>query len=170
MLTTKACSKLRSGTSGHRGTTLRNRSRTVGLITARVSRPFRGLKIESDATVLPLVFPPLPLGSVRPGGWLRQQMQLMVDGLPGHMHEFYRLVKDAPWLGGDQEYSRKFASIFCMMSFRWWHRIPHCLVMMSRLSCDGHKGSMRRGPTLIMPSCPWPGEWTIRASSLTSSK
>lgn len=29
----------------------------------------------------------------------------MVDGLPGHAHEFYRLIKDAPWLGGDQEYS-----------------------------------------------------------------
>ncbi|RMZ75343.1 hypothetical protein DV738_g5535, partial [Chaetothyriales sp. CBS 135597] len=32
-------------------------------------------------------------------------MQLMADGLPGHMHEFYRLVKDAPWMGGDAEYS-----------------------------------------------------------------
>lgn len=32
-------------------------------------------------------------------------MQLMADGLPGHMHEFYRLVKDAPWMGGDREYS-----------------------------------------------------------------
>lgn len=29
----------------------------------------------------------------------------MANGLPGHLHEFYRHVKDAPWLGGDQEYS-----------------------------------------------------------------
>ncbi|EXJ84286.1 hypothetical protein A1O3_04953 [Capronia epimyces CBS 606.96] len=32
-------------------------------------------------------------------------MELMTNGLPGHLHEFYRMVKDAPWLGGDQEYS-----------------------------------------------------------------
>ena len=32
-------------------------------------------------------------------------MQLMADGMPGHLHEFYRLVKDAPWMGGDREYS-----------------------------------------------------------------
>ena len=55
--------------------------------------------------MLPLKFEPLPLGSVKPLGWLRQQLDLMADGLPGHLHEFYRLVKDAPWLGGDQEYS-----------------------------------------------------------------
>lgn len=29
----------------------------------------------------------------------------MADGLPGHLHEFYRLVKDATWGGGDAEYS-----------------------------------------------------------------
>ncbi|KKK19027.1 hypothetical protein AOCH_006195 [Aspergillus ochraceoroseus] len=29
----------------------------------------------------------------------------MADGLPGHEHDFYRIVKDNPWLGGDQEYS-----------------------------------------------------------------
>lgn len=55
--------------------------------------------------VLPLKFQPLPLGEVKPLGWLKQQLDLMADGLPGHLHEFYRLVKDAPWLGGDQEYS-----------------------------------------------------------------
>lgn len=29
----------------------------------------------------------------------------MAEGLPGHMHEFYRLVKDATWGGGHAEYS-----------------------------------------------------------------
>lgn len=55
--------------------------------------------------MLPRAFEPLPLGSVKPLGWLKQQVRLMADGLPGHAHEFYRLIKDAPWLGGDQEYS-----------------------------------------------------------------
>ena len=55
--------------------------------------------------VVPLVFEPLPLGSIKPLGWLKQQMELMAEGMPGRMHEFYRLVKDAPWMGGDHEYS-----------------------------------------------------------------
>ena len=29
----------------------------------------------------------------------------MAAGLPGRQHEFYRYVKEAPWLGGDREYS-----------------------------------------------------------------
>ncbi|KAI1610837.1 hypothetical protein EDD36DRAFT_442563 [Exophiala viscosa] len=58
-----------------------------------------------NTTLLPLRFEPLPLGSVKPLGWLRHQVDLMANGLPGHLHEFYRLVKEAPWLGGDQEYS-----------------------------------------------------------------
>ena len=36
---------------------------------------------------------------------MRDQLQLMADGLPGHLFDFYRLVKDTPWLGGDTEYS-----------------------------------------------------------------
>ena len=32
-------------------------------------------------------------------------MQVMANGLPGHMFDFYAYVKDSPWLGGNQEYS-----------------------------------------------------------------
>ncbi len=56
-------------------------------------------------TVLPYVFEPLPLGSIKPLGWLRDQLQLMADGLPGHELDFYHAVKDSPWLGGTSEYS-----------------------------------------------------------------
>jgi hypothetical protein len=59
----------------------------------------------SCCTVLPLVFEPLPLGSIKPLGWMKDQLHLMADGLPGHLFDFYRLVKDAPWMGGNQEYS-----------------------------------------------------------------
>ncbi len=62
--------------------------------------------------VLPLRFEPLPLGSIKPLGWLGQQLDLMADGLPGHLHEFYRHIKNATWLGGHEEYS-------CTHSLGW---------------------------------------------------
>lgn len=55
--------------------------------------------------LVPLVFEPLPLGSITPTGWMKDQMQLMADGLAGHQHDFYRYVAHSSWLGGDEEYS-----------------------------------------------------------------
>ena len=55
--------------------------------------------------VVPLIFQPLPLGSIKPQGWLLDQMQLEANGLGGHEAEFYRYVVDSSWLGGNQEYS-----------------------------------------------------------------
>ena len=59
----------------------------------------------SDDTLVPLVFTPLPLGSISPTGWLKDQMQLMADGLAGHQHDFYNYVAHSSWLGQDMEYS-----------------------------------------------------------------
>ena len=45
----------------------------------------------------------LPLGSIRPEGWLLQQLQLMKSGLTGHLDELYPSVLGSRngWLGGD---------------------------------------------------------------------
>lgn len=51
------------------------------------------------------VYQKFPLGSVKPLGWMRDQLELAADGLAGHMFEFYRFVHDARWLGGSTEYS-----------------------------------------------------------------
>jgi uncharacterized protein len=49
-------------------------------------------------------FYPLPLGSVRPTGWLRRQLQIQADGLGGHLDETWPDVgPNSGWLGGTGE-------------------------------------------------------------------
>ncbi|RYY54448.1 MAG: hypothetical protein EOO09_14225 [Chitinophagaceae bacterium] len=46
---------------------------------------------------------PLPLGTIRPAGWLDEQLQRMKTGLTGHLDQYYATVagKRNAWLGGD---------------------------------------------------------------------
>ena len=55
--------------------------------------------------VTPFAFKPIPLGSIKPRGWLQDQMILMSNGMAGHEYDFYAIVQDNPWLGGNTEYS-----------------------------------------------------------------
>ncbi len=55
--------------------------------------------------MVPFTFQPLPLGSIKPLGWLQDQMDLMANGLAGHEYENFPIVRDSPWLGGSSEYS-----------------------------------------------------------------
>ncbi len=48
-------------------------------------------------------FRPLPLGSIRPTGWLERQLRLQADGIAGHLDEFWPDVRDSQWFGGDAE-------------------------------------------------------------------
>lgn len=46
----------------------------------------------------------LPLTSVRPKGWLKQQLRIQADGLSGHVEEIWKdLGPSSGWLGGDGE-------------------------------------------------------------------
>jgi len=50
------------------------------------------------------MFAPLPLGAVRPLGWLLAQCRVQADGLTGHIEEFWPdLGPRNMWLGGDSE-------------------------------------------------------------------
>jgi hypothetical protein len=48
-------------------------------------------------------FRPLPLGSIRPEGWLLRQLRLQADGLTGHLDEFWPDVARSQWFGGTAE-------------------------------------------------------------------
>jgi hypothetical protein len=48
-------------------------------------------------------FRPLPLGSIRPRGWLARQLRIQADGLSGHLDEFWPDVAQSQWFGGQAE-------------------------------------------------------------------
>jgi hypothetical protein len=54
----------------------------------------------------------LPLGSIRPSGWLKQQLQIQAGGLSGHLDETWPEVgANSEWLGGTRE-PREFGPYF----------------------------------------------------------
>ena len=48
-------------------------------------------------------FRPLPLGAIRPAGWLQRQLRIQADGLTGHLDEFWPDVAQSQWFGGKAE-------------------------------------------------------------------
>lgn len=59
-----------------------------------------GTRADGNTYVKP-VYESLPLGAIKPQGWLRHQLQIMRDGTTGHLDEVYNKVKnDNGWLGG----------------------------------------------------------------------
>ncbi len=60
----------------------------------------RSAKKKAAHFVKPL-YDELPLGAIRPDGWLRDQLETMLKGSTGHLDEVYRKLKnDNGWLGG----------------------------------------------------------------------
>ena len=57
-------------------------------------------------------FQTLPLGTVKPSGWLRKQLELQASGLSGHLDEFWPDIKNSAWRGGKAE---------------GWERVPYWL-------------------------------------------
>jgi hypothetical protein len=56
-------------------------------------------------SLAPFRYQTLPIGEIRPSGWIRNQLELQAAGLPGHLFDFYRYVQRSLWYGGDFEYS-----------------------------------------------------------------
>jgi hypothetical protein len=60
--------------------------------------------IKNKAPLAQNAFYMLPLGAVRPSGWLKKQMQIQANGLSGHLDETWADVgSNSGWLGGTGE-------------------------------------------------------------------
>lgn len=46
------------------------------------------------------MFKPLPLGAIKPQGWLKDQLTIQADGLSGHLSLFWPDVMNSSWIGG----------------------------------------------------------------------
>ena len=53
--------------------------------------------------VSPPALIPLPLGAIKPLGWLRDQLRIQANGLSGHLDEFWPSIADSKWVGGGSE-------------------------------------------------------------------
>ena len=58
---------------------------------------------KNSSALIDKVFSPLPLGEIRPDGWLKRQLRIQADGLSGHLDEFWPDVADSGWIGGNAE-------------------------------------------------------------------
>ncbi|KAI1341439.1 duf1680 domain-containing protein [Xylariaceae sp. FL0016] len=62
-------------------------------------------KDTSTGTLVQPVYQSLDLGSIKPMGWMKDQLETEAAGLAGNLFDFYRFVHDSQWLGGNFEYS-----------------------------------------------------------------
>ena len=64
----------------------------------------RHRSLLEQAAARETAFAPLPLGAVKPQGWLRNQLQIQANGLTGHLDRFWPdLGPNSGWLGGKGE-------------------------------------------------------------------
>ena len=63
-----------------------------------------GAPVRNRGPLAPNAFDLLPLGAIRPTGWLRRQLEIQASGLGGHLDETWADVgPNSGWLGGTGE-------------------------------------------------------------------
>jgi hypothetical protein len=59
--------------------------------------------LNNPEPLLPNAYIRLPLGSVKPEGWLKSQLELQASGLTGNLDDFWPDLVNSAWKGGDGE-------------------------------------------------------------------
>jgi len=80
-----------------------DRRQFLGSVAAAVGATAAGTGRAETARLFEPAFRPLPLGAIRPEGWLLRQLRLQRDGLTGHLDEFWPDVAESQWFGGAAE-------------------------------------------------------------------
>ncbi len=95
----------------------------------RVNRAY-----SSTAPLRPLPFPPLPITSFQPAGWLRKSLELQRSGLTGHLGEIsiWLTKRNNAWLNGDGK------------GDYGWEEVPYWLRGYSRIGYVLHDADMIR--------------------------
>ncbi|KAF9263766.1 DUF1680-domain-containing protein [Marasmius fiardii PR-910] len=73
-----------------------------------VVKPVQGdLGSGGKLPLAPVKYKPLSLGAIKPtpDSWLYAQLKSQVDGLHGHLQDFWPAVKTSNWIGGNDDYS-----------------------------------------------------------------
>jgi DUF1680 family protein len=58
---------------------------------------------QEEVLLRPVKFKAMPLGTIKPTGWLKNQLQIQADGLSGHLDEFWPDISDSAWFGGESD-------------------------------------------------------------------
>jgi len=66
-------------------------------------RPAERGRRPAERGLLDAALRPLPLGAIRPAGWLKDQLRVQAEGLSGHLDEFWPDIADSGWFGGEAE-------------------------------------------------------------------
>ncbi len=84
--------------------TRRDALKLAGLTAGGIALSDASLFASSSARLAPAAFRMLPLGEIRPSGWLQRQLRIQADGMGGHLDEFWPDVgSNSGWLGGTGE-------------------------------------------------------------------
>ena len=76
----------------------------VAAAAAAAVRTSPAAPLAAEPKLAPPAFRMLPLGAIRPAGWLQRQLRIQADGMGGHLDEFWPDVgPNSGWLGGTGE-------------------------------------------------------------------